>query len=94
MERALSLPASLRPDPDVVYRAMGAGGVLVHLRTDVIFELNETGARVWDLIVAGQTDDAIVATLTAEFQVDSATARVGVDALIRTLLRDGLLSHA
>jgi hypothetical protein len=64
----------LLPSSDVVFRRLGATGVLVHLGTNEIFELNDTGARIWELIVAGQDEPSIAVALAAEFHVDEPTA--------------------
>jgi len=41
---------SLKPAPEVLARRLPGGAVLVHMRTNRIFELNETGARIWELL--------------------------------------------
>jgi hypothetical protein len=40
----------LRPEDDVVSRRLEDEVVLVHLRTNRIYKLNETGARLWELL--------------------------------------------
>src|SRR5215207_8182687 len=47
----------LRLDPNVVAQRIGDDVVLVHLRTNRIFELNATGGRVWALLAAGAGPD-------------------------------------
>jgi hypothetical protein len=76
---------TLRPGPHVVSRQIGAGAVLIHLRTNQIYELNTQGARVWQLIQDGMTRDEIVATLTGEFDAGQANLAGDVDALLARL---------
>jgi hypothetical protein len=45
----------LRPAADVVCRHLNGGAVLIDLETHRIFELNETGARVWDCLRRGES---------------------------------------
>ena len=88
-----SLPtptSALQPSKDVVSRRLGDATVLVHLPTNRIFELNDTGARIWDLIAEGRDD--VAAVLTAEFPVDRAAADAAVENLVAQLRAERLLS--
>ncbi|MEO7189940.1 MAG: PqqD family protein [Vicinamibacterales bacterium] len=82
---ALHLP------PDVVYRSLGASGVVVNLRTNQIFELNTTGARIWDLIAGGVPTPEITRALVEEFVVDPETAAAQTRQLVTDLVQHGLL---
>jgi hypothetical protein len=64
----------------------------VHLGTNEIFELNDTGVRIWDLVLQQQATDAIVATLVTDFEVDEPTARRETTALLAELQARGLLN--
>jgi hypothetical protein len=63
----------------------------VNLQTDQIFELNDTGARIWELIVSGQSVESIPAILAAEFDVDVAVAASETRRLLEALHQAGLL---
>ena len=80
-----------RPHTDVISRQMGDGAVLVHLASNTIFELNRTGARVWDLLAQSVTPVDIARTLAGEFQVEMTVAAREVDQLIEQLSAAGLL---
>jgi hypothetical protein len=60
----------LKPSPDVICRELGNAGVLVHLGTNEIFELNVTGYRVWQLLQEGLDRSGIESALLREFTVD------------------------
>lgn len=81
----------LNPLPQVLARRMPGGTVLVHLESNRIFELNETGARVWELIGEGLERDQIVQRLVQEFAVDTTRASTELDGLVADLEREGLL---
>ncbi len=70
---------------------MPGGTVLVHLESNRIFELNETGARVWELISEGLERDQVVQRLVQEFAVDATRVSNELDALVADLEREGLL---
>ena len=87
-----SLPsATVQPSPDVVSRRLGDSAVLVHLETNRVFELNETGARVWELLREGRTCEQIVERLVAEFDVEPGQASSTLLELLGDLRREGLL---
>jgi len=80
-----------RPAADVVSRRVGDVAVLVRLTTNRIYELNETGARLWELASAGVTRDEILRQLTREFDADSAVVANEVDDLLEMFRAEGLL---
>ena len=53
--------------------------------------LNETGARVWDLIDGRRCVEEIARVISDEFEVDGATAQADVTAFITMLAGRGLV---
>lgn len=49
-----------------------------------LITLNETGAFLWKKLSEGCTYDELLAALLAEYEVDEATAREGIDAFLET----------
>ena len=84
-------PVPLRVPPEVIYRSLGASSVLVSLTSNRVFELNETGARIWELVTAHVPLPDVVATLVTEFTIDEASARLQTEQLIAELVDQGLL---
>lgn len=84
---------SWRHAPDVVGRRLDRTAVLVHIPSGRMFDLNETGARVWELIGRGETSDAIVQDLCSEFDVPESRARQELGDLISTLESQGLVQR-
>jgi len=85
------LPAHLRHNAQVVSSKLGDAGVLVHLRSNRIFELNVTGFRVWELIGEGLDMAAVEQRLVNEFAVAPERLQTEVRELVLALLREGLL---
>ena len=81
----------LRPSKHVVSSRLGDAGVLVHLKTNQIFELNSTGVRIWELLGEGLDLDEVVRVLGAEFDTDIEQVRREVIDLVSVLSREGLL---
>jgi hypothetical protein len=64
----------------------------VNLRTNRIFELNRTGARLWEVLGEGSSESQIVERLLAEFEVPQEQLEREVRALLDSLLDEGLIS--
>ncbi|MGE0705479.1 MAG: PqqD family protein [Vicinamibacterales bacterium] len=70
---------------------MNGSAVLVHLETNRIYELNETGARIWALLGEGLDRAAICSRLSVEFGVSGPETEHEVDDLLADLEREGLI---
>ena len=81
----------IRQSAQVVSSRLGDVGVLVHLQTNRIFEVNATGLRIWELAGQGRTLGEIRDTLQREFAVDPERLRTEVLALIAELAREGMV---
>jgi Coenzyme PQQ synthesis protein D (PqqD) len=79
------------PDDDVVSRRLDDKVVLVNLRTNRIYALNETGARFWELLGEGLQRTEIERTLRDEFDVKPEQLTEEVDRLLADLIREGLV---
>ena len=77
--------------PDVVGKDAGDDFVLVHLQSNKVYELNRTGARLWQLIGDGKSPREAEDVLCREFDVDAATVHTEVEALVESLLTERLL---
>ena len=81
----------LRPAADVVARRLGDSAVIVRLSTNQIYELNLTGARLWELIERGTGQQDAVATLADEFDAPRDDIARDVAAIVRDLTAQGLI---
>ncbi len=82
---------NLRPDPDVIAKRIGDECVLVHPRTDRIYALNRTGARVWELLGAGYDRTRVHEQMLQEFEVSPAQLARDIDAILTSLQDEGLV---
>jgi hypothetical protein len=96
IESTMAKPRGLlRPHEQTIARRMGDGMILLQLRTNRIFELNTTAARLWDLIVSNGNWDEIIETLLSEFEVESAELESEVDQIVASLLEAEVITlHA
>src|SRR5262249_11023469 len=78
------------PD-DVIFRDLQGEAIILNLTTGTYFGLNEVGTRAWTEFAAAVTLDAVVETLTREYDVDRRTAeRDGLE-LVEALAVKGLI---
>jgi hypothetical protein len=76
---------------DVVSRAVEGGALLVHLERGDIWELNQAGAQVWELLDGQHTLRAIGEHLAARYGVPLAAAENDVLVVVRMFMSEGLL---
>lgn len=76
---------------EVVVRDLAGESVLVHLGAGNYFGLDAVGTRIWQLLAAQHSVQAIAALLLREFDVDERQLRLDLDALVAQLLAQGLL---
>ena len=81
-----------RPKPRLLMRAVADEAVLLDLERGFYFGLNETGRRVWELIVDdGATVATALRTLGSEFAAPADVLEADVSAVLDELEREGLL---
>ena len=70
------------------------GLALLDLHTNTYFALDAVGATVWAQLGSPATVEAIVAAVTATYEVDGPTATADVTALLEELIAAGLAQVA
>jgi hypothetical protein len=64
--------------------------VVVHLGSNRIYELNDTGARIWELASEEATLDGLIDRLQGEFDVDREQLASDVAIIVDDFVREGL----
>jgi hypothetical protein len=82
---------ALQPSPDLLWRRLDDEVILMQIRTDRIFSLNQTGARFWELIVAGMDLESIRRQLESEFDVSPEVLAAEVEEILALLISEQLL---
>ena len=65
--------------------------VLLDQREERYFVLDDVGTRVWQLLTEHRDEDAVVARMLAEFEVDEARLRADIAELMAQLHAAGLV---
>ena len=87
------LSGSFAPSDDVVSRRLDDIVVLIHLKSNRIFELNTTGARLWELISAGTSAGEIRELMLNEFDVAPAELTAAIASLTKRLASEELIAQ-
>ena len=77
--------------PDVVVQVINGEALILKLQEEEVFSLNETGARVAQLIGEGRSLGAVIDTLTAEYEMSRQDIEREVTDLVQTLVSKGLV---
>ena len=81
-----------RPTPDVVYRELEGEIVLVHLGSNRIYTLNETGAKFWELLSEGYEREEIERRLLDEFDAEPSVLQREIDSMLKRFADEGLVT--
>ena len=74
-----------RPSAQVASERVGDELVLVHLQTNQVYALNETGIRVWELLATCDDQADLQRVLEAEYDASSDEIRQNVAEALETL---------
>lgn len=81
----------VRIDPQVVFRRLSDRMVLVQLRTNQMFDLNETSARLWELLSRDGDLAAAESGLADEYDVDPAQLHDDIERTLAFLAAEQLI---
>jgi hypothetical protein len=87
-----SLPDRVQISSDVLYQELDGESVLLDLKSERYFGLDDVGTRIW-MLLGERGDPAFVcAQLAAEYDAEEATLRRDVAELIAKLAEAGLVT--
>jgi hypothetical protein len=88
---AASVNKVFSKSPDALYQLLAGEAVLLNVKSEQYFGLDEIGTRVWEVLVDDGKVETIVATLLAEYDVEEAVLRQDVDLLLADLVQAKLI---
>jgi|SRR5688500_13530735 len=83
----------LRVNPAVTSQLFGDDAVLIDLRTNEVYEMNRTAARMWQLLGDGVDVDDIEGRLASEFEVEPKELRRQMEGFLVILLDANLVER-
>jgi Coenzyme PQQ synthesis protein D (PqqD) len=81
-------------DPGLPFQTLEEETIVVDPKTREVHLLNDTAARVWELLASAQSVDELTAALGEEYDAPADELRTGVEELLRGLGDKGLLVGA
>ena len=88
-----SVDTACRPDPSVVFTRLGeTDGVLLHLNRKRYYSVNETGARLWELLQEQPQPHHLAQALMNEYVIEAPQALTTVVTFIERLHQAGLVT--
>ena len=81
-------------DPGLPFQTLEEETIVVDPRTREVHLLNDTAARVWELLASARSFDALTAALGEEYDAPADELRAGVEELLAGLSEKGLLLGA
>lgn len=86
-------PRSFGLQHDVLLEQIDDTVLVVNLATDEIIELNETAARLLELLAEGRSDREAAQALAAEYATTPAAVASDVAATVQVLLDGGVIAE-
>lgn len=83
----------LRVNPAITSQRFGDDAVLIDLRTNEVYEMNRTAARMWQLLGDGVDVDDIEGRLASEFEIEPEELRRQMESFLVILLDANLVEH-
>lgn len=83
---------SWRRDTGLPFQRMDEEAIVVNPRTREVHLLNETAARIWELLEAPRSVDELCEALEEEFEAEPAALRAEVEAFVADMGGKGLLT--
>lgn len=91
MSHLQRLPAA---SPSVLAASLDDEAVVLDLESKRYFQLNATGATIWQGIVDGDSSDAVIARLVASFDIAQEDAAAALASFVAELRTRGLVCDA
>lgn len=91
MSEAVTLPSRITISPDVLAQTVEGRTVLLDLRDERYYSLDDVGTQIWSLLTEHPDVDRIVEGMVALYQVDAGTIREDLRAFFARLAEAGLV---
>jgi hypothetical protein len=90
----IAFESSVQVPPDVLLSEQDGESVLLNLKTETYFGLDEVGTRMWSALTTADSIQRAYEKLEAEYEVDAGRLREDLVALLEKLVENGLLEMA
>ena len=77
--------------PDVLFRTLSSEAILLNLKTERYYELDDVGVRMWQCVNESETIQAAYETLIEEYAVEPSQLKQDMTDLLTQLLENQLI---
>lgn len=85
------LPQRVEIGDSVIFQRLNDEAILLNMSNQQYYGLNDTGTRMWELLVTLGEPEKVVATMHADYSVPVSSIETDLESLVNDLLRVGLL---
>src|SRR5688500_4349454 len=89
--RAISFSARVSVPPDVLVSELAGETVILSLKTERYYGLDEVGTRMWNLLTGMDSIQTAYQALLGEYEVDAEQLRQDLTDLVEKLVEQGLV---
>ena len=87
----ISFDAQVRVPDNVLFRQLEDESVLLHLKKEIYYGLDDVGTRIWTALTQSETIQAAFDVLAAEYDVEPERLQRDLSGLVHNLVDKGLL---
>ena len=91
---SISFDWKVRVPDDVLVSQLDGESVLLKLKSECYFGLDEIGTRIWELLLSSDSIQSAYEALVAEYDVDPDKVRADLTELLDSLVQQGLIEVA
>jgi hypothetical protein len=88
------LPSAVAISDSVLYQELEDEAVLLNMANQQYYGLNDVGAQMWKSLTEAESVAAAEDKLASMYEIERPTLRSDLEALVRDLLKAGLLTPA
>lgn len=86
------LPKKIKISENVLFQEIDNEYILLNMKTELYFGLNDIGARVWQIISQEGTTDTLIEKIMAEYEVSADVLKADISELLNELSKEQLIS--
>lgn len=87
-----ALPKKIQISDNVLFQQIGGECILLDMQSEQYFGLDETGARIWEILSENGDTEVALARMLSEYEVDEATLKNDMYKLLCELENEKLIS--
>lgn len=76
---------------NIHWRRYEQGGILLNTHTSEVFKINESGIKIWELLMKGHNPQEVVPMIVRESLVETTQAKMDVEGFVASMLEVGVL---